>query len=891
MKILLTNYALRKFTGSEINTIQIANELINMNHDVYIFTFLYQDPIKSYIKDNMRNIKIVNRDNINDLGEFDLIWAHQQPTLNYLLFGTNIKSKKIIYSCLSPYEGIESPPEYTNYLSLCLANSEETKNRLLNLKVLDNTLFLLKNFITDDFYNTNKNIDLFSPKKICVVSNHVPDEILQAADILKKNKIEVDIYGINHNFKMITPDILSNYDAIITIGKTVIYSLSMGIPVYCYDRFAGPGWITKSNFYKSQEYNFSGRCSNIKRCAEEIATEITNNYRPALNDTKLYLKGIIKKNNLLSSNINKILDTINSKENVNIDLIRSRFKETIENKPIDQYPKNGILYFNNIDPDIKLKFTSIIILTYNQLAYTKLCIESIKKLTPDNSYEIIVVDNNSTDGTVDWLKSQTDLKVILNSENKGFPAGCNQGIKISKGDAILLLNNDAIVTPNWLYNMQKALYSSDDIGAVGPVSNSCSNYQQIKGSYNNLEEMFEFAYNYNVSNENLWKFKTKLIGFCYLIKKEVIDKVGLLDERFTPGNFEDDDYSYRILCNGYKLLLCGDTFIHHFGSASFGSFSQDYLNIYNKNNTKFKEKWGFDSSTNTIIKNDFIDLINEPDKSKNLNILYVKCGIGTTLLEIKNIYKNANIYGIETCTKSADVAKNIFNCIVKDIEIDELPYSKHYFDYIIFDDIIEHLSNPWKAMDDFKKYLTQNGYIITCIPNIMHVSILSKLLNGSFAYADLGILDKTHLRFFTLSEINDLFTSTNYNIVHSVASVSTLEKDEEEFVNSLCNLYGEDYRQQYMTYQYFIKAKPNSSLTELKNEDLLKLRKSLLNLDLNIELDASLNTLFELFDIYKESFEYHLNYLIKNTIINKSDVFNTISNKAKSKNLKLNINL
>ena len=97
--------------------------------------------------------------------------------------------------------------------------------------------------------------------------------------------------------------------------------------------------------------------------------------------------------------------------------------------------------------------TSIVILTYNKLDYNMLCIESIRQYTEPDAYEIIVVDNNSADGTVEWLKSQQDIQLILNSENVGFPAGCNQGIKAARGDSILLLNNDTVVTPRWLDNL------------------------------------------------------------------------------------------------------------------------------------------------------------------------------------------------------------------------------------------------------------------------------------------------------------------------------------------------------------------------------------------------------------------------------------------------------
>lgn len=239
--------------------------------------------------------------------------------------------------------------------------------------------------------------------------------------------------------------------------------------------------------------------------------------------------------------------------------------------------------------------TSIVLLTFNQLHYTKSCIDSIRTYTDKGTYEIIVVDNHSTDDTVKWLKKQEDIQTIFNNENLGFPKGCNQGMKIAQGDNILLLNNDVIVTPNWLSNLTTCLYSSEHIGAVGAVTNSCSNYQTIPIPYKTLEDMIPFAKKNNVSNKEQWEERPRLIGFCMLIKKQVVEKIGLLDERFSPGNFEDDDYCYRIRKAGYTLMLCKDVFIHHFGSASFSKNRQAFDDILTINRKKFVDKWGFDA--------------------------------------------------------------------------------------------------------------------------------------------------------------------------------------------------------------------------------------------------------------------------------------------------------
>ena len=214
--------------------------------------------------------------------------------------------------------------------------------------------------------------------------------------------------------------------------------------------------------------------------------------------------------------------------------------------------------------------TSIVILSYNTLQLLQLCIESIREHTEAGTYEIIVVENASKDGSAAWLKEQSDLRCIYNEKNLGFPKGCNQGLAIATGTELLLLNSDTVVTQNWLKNLRCALYSSPQAGAAGCVTNYCSNDQQIEVPYGDLEEMQLFAAEYNKASDPVrWEKKATLVGFCYLFKREVFEKIGWLDEQFSPGNFEDDDYSLRILQAGYDLLLCRDTFIHHFGSASF----------------------------------------------------------------------------------------------------------------------------------------------------------------------------------------------------------------------------------------------------------------------------------------------------------------------------------
>ena len=449
--------------------------------------------------------------------------------------------------------------------------------------------------------------------------------------------------------------------------------------------------------------------------------------------------------------------------------------------------------------------TSIVILAFNKLEYTKLCIESIRTYTRLNSYEIIVVDNNSTDGTREWLLGQEDIIAILNDDNVGFPAGCNQGMKVASGSEILLLNNDIIVTKNWLELLLESLYSDDNIGAVGPVTNNSSYYQAIPVAYRTIDEMQEFARSHNHSDSSQWEYRLKLIGFCFLVKKEVVDKVGALDEVFTPGNFEDDDYSFRILEAGFQLILNRNVFIHHFGSISWKDGNNEFANLLSNNKQKFYNKWGFDAWSSTIIHYELIEQMKFDGHHGKVNVLQVGCGCGGTLLQIKNKYQSANLYGIEPNSYAAKMASQYANIEVN--KLDLLPdYQTNYFDYIILGNVIEKMVDPWTYLQKLSSYLADSGVIIANMVNVMHFSVIKNLIQGRWMYGEMGILDKNNLRHFTLFEIDRLFRDAGYSSISYSAVNANASIEDEEWINYISKISGLPNNDQFKIGQYIIKA-------------------------------------------------------------------------------------
>ncbi|WP_068620048.1 glycosyltransferase family 2 protein [Paenibacillus tuaregi] len=237
--------------------------------------------------------------------------------------------------------------------------------------------------------------------------------------------------------------------------------------------------------------------------------------------------------------------------------------------------------------------TSIIIPTYNGLHLLAPCVESIRKHTPA-PYEIIVVDNGSVDGTAEYCVREKLILISMPS-NAGFPAACNKGLSIAGGDHLMLLNNDCLASRGWLTNLLAALHSSGDVGMVGPVTNYASGRQQVETSYSSREEYECFAAAWNQPDPSKWEETRRIVGLCLLFKRKVLQDVGFLDERFSPGHFEDDDYCYRARAYGYRLLICKDTFIHHEGSASFkAGHPNGWDAMVSRGRQLFMEKWGVD---------------------------------------------------------------------------------------------------------------------------------------------------------------------------------------------------------------------------------------------------------------------------------------------------------
>ncbi|MCM3008362.1 Putative glycosyltransferase EpsH [Bacillus subtilis] len=422
--------------------------------------------------------------------------------------------------------------------------------------------------------------------------------------------------------------------------------------------------------------------------------------------------------------------------------------------------------------------TSIIVLTYNQLALTKQCLESIWKHTNNDCIEVIVIDNGSHDGTRDYLKQITLIKAIFNKTNEGFAKACNQGLEVASGDNILFLNNDTVVTNQWLEPMIKLLYQDDKIGMVGPVSNYVSGPQQVPVNYTNVEEIEDFSRLYCLQQRGRSKAVLRLVGFCLLVKKKVLDQVGGFDERFVGGSFEDDDLSLRVLQAGYQLKIALDSFVHHHGHATFtGNPDLSISQLYEENRQRFIDKWKVDVTTFFDSQPQLTALV--PAEADS--ILHVGCGTGAAGTELLN-RQSCLLYGIEMDELLQTIASPYYEQVISaDVETCDLPYPESFFDVILIGDLLNCSKNPRHTIETLAVYLKPSGSLICSIPNTAYADTFFSLLCGASTY--------TH--FITPRNVNTLFPEYLYDIKSITSHSSDTESNIQLFLQELQFLAGQ----------------------------------------------------------------------------------------------------
>lgn len=299
--------------GAEITTLELAEAFRGLGWSVSVASFEVGDYMGAELKSMGARIIDLRSDNaFSDDAQFNLAWIHHCVTADRILATSGLVIDKVIYSSLSHFSPLECPPLTSFQLSRYLVHSEENLDYFAeNYPDLSTNVHLMNNSVLARFWRDTPNKPNGELQRLAVVSNHIPHEVESLIEYLIAEGVAIDVFGITARQTRITPDLLRQYDAVMTIGKTVQFGIAAGVPVYCYDHFGGDGWITAGNFQLLRKYNFSGRGGRGRISAEQLKDELSSGFVNALAHTgQLYKLGL--KYFVLETNIRFVLDGLSN---------------------------------------------------------------------------------------------------------------------------------------------------------------------------------------------------------------------------------------------------------------------------------------------------------------------------------------------------------------------------------------------------------------------------------------------------------------------------------------------------------------------------------------------------------------------------------------------------
>lgn len=373
----------------------------------------------------------------------------------------------------------------------------------------------------------------------------------------------------------------------------------------------------------------------------------------------------------------------------------------------------------------RVRETSFLIVSYNDRELMKECVSAIRKSVRRGTYEIVVVDNRSTDGVQKWLRDQLDIRLIENGRNVGYPTGMNIAYRACrKENDIFMLNNDAVLTPNAYFWLRMALYAGREVGAVGPMSNEASG-QTISPTPGTMEETFLLAKGINLPSENPCEEALSLTGFAVLIGAEAAKSVSMekdiMDDRYSPAYFEDDDLSVRILYAGYRNRIVHNALVYHKGGSGFpeGNVKEEEekvpaqakMELLQKSRKQFVDKWGFDIWAYKGVWTELADVI---DKEQNapIRILELDCGMGANLCYLQHRFPESVCAGIDRSPLAVGLGKRAADLRYGDCETFAFPWRKHSFDYIFAVDALGRAADKASFTGKLANYLKEGGFLV-----------------------------------------------------------------------------------------------------------------------------------------------------------------------------------
>ena len=455
---------------------------------------------------------------------------------------------------------------------------------------------------------------------------------------------------------------------------------------------------------------------------------------------------------------------------------------------------------------------TISIIGLNRLERTKRCVESILQYTKGIDYELVLIDNGSTDETLEYFKSvpYEKKRIMRFSKNlgTGFPGTMTPLGEV--GRYVVSLPNDLIVTERWLENLLICMNSDPKIGLVVSASSNASNLQGVEFAYSSYEEMQQMAAEYNVSDPTKWEDRLRIITLCTVIRKEALIAAGSpVGDLGFFHDFSDDDIAFKIRRAGYRTVFAGDTWVCHDHKVFQGEGKdpvkfQQSLRIGRENfRTKYFGVDAWDDVNNFY--RPYLDLLPAPRQTSNARVLGIDVRCGTPILDVKNWLRKFGIFNTELSAFTQDPKywvdlKTICSgavCCDREEYLAEI-FPAGVFDYVVADRPINRYHEPQKILNDMFELAKPGGTIICKLKNTAsfqeYLNMLGQrnVYDQEFSYnIPLEVFINAigrHGRLIKITTIPFSFSNEQYEDLRGILPDGYTKEQQDELVSRMvCN--------------------------------------------------------------------------------------------------------
>ncbi len=439
---------------------------------------------------------------------------------------------------------------------------------------------------------------------------------------------------------------------------------------------------------------------------------------------------------------------------------------------------------------------TVAITTYNQKETLLQCLEWIRDIP--QIANVIVVDNGSEDGTAEILPELGCGFIYFDEGIQGYGKVWNAALaNFDTEETVVFLEPQFFPGKKSMQRMEKIL-RGQDCGIAAPICNGSFYSQNITiKSLDSLCALEDLPF-----QEDAAFYRSLDVEHgIWALSRKTWQELGMFEEKLCHPKNVLLDYKLRLVENGRQPIVCRQAFAYCLSGGSISSYFQAFLRTDDRK--ALKDKWHM-NYFNVLPSRNLVDFISE-QKDAPIRVLEVGCDLGATLLEVKNRYPNSQTYGLEINGPAADIAGHLAEVKTGDIEKGEIPFAGK-FDYIIFADVLEHLHDPHGVVRLCQEKLAAHGHILASNTNLMHISVMEQLLSGRFQYEDTGLLDRSHIHFFTFYEIRRMFQDEGYELQEIKNTITPLTEKQEKLLNKLLAISENVDSHMYETVQYLIKA-------------------------------------------------------------------------------------